>query len=318
MRTVAGWIFSSSLTCGTVSHGSSPASGVLEIASGIECVDGPRREIYQLGKSEHSRAHNGGILRRRDRRQSNGRSAGKGHRWNGAGAPLASLTDRDARRRPRDGGPVRRAQGLRRARCWSRPTCWMVSRATSQTSRLLRLCRLETSRLRMMAGAPTAPRPGASEHRNPFLMPEAEAAVMRAPAKRWFQPFRRTCGDHQADRVARVADKAPGRASPCHQARSARRRRGERVRCGRHWRRRPHRCTPWFGPLTIDTERRSNRLTRPAKRHLAAHHAAPSPAISDPTIEGPHQPRRPTPQSPDTCFASHRGCGSLHATADSN
>ena len=112
IRTVAGWIFSSALTCGTVSHGSSPATGVLEIASGIECVDGPRREIYQLGKSEHRRAHNGGILRRRDRGQSNGRSVGQGHRWNGAGTPLASLTDRDACRRPRDGGPVRRAQGL--------------------------------------------------------------------------------------------------------------------------------------------------------------------------------------------------------------
>ena len=203
-------------------------------------------------------------------------------------------------------------------RCWYRPTCLMVSRPTSQTSRLLRLSRPRTSRVRRMAAAPTAPRRSASEHRNPFLMPEAEAAVMRAPAKRWFQPFRRTCGDHQADRVARVADKARGRASPCHQARSARRRRGERVRCGRHWRRRPHRYTPWFGPLTIDTKRRSNRLTRPAKRHLAAHQAAPSPAISDSTGEGPHQPRRSTPQSPDTCFASHRGCGSLHATADSN
>ena len=34
---------------------------------------------------------------RRDRRQSDGRSAGKRHRWNGAGAPLAPLTVQDAR-----------------------------------------------------------------------------------------------------------------------------------------------------------------------------------------------------------------------------
>ena len=203
-------------------------------------------------------------------------------------------------------------------RCWYRPTCWMVSRPTSQTSRLLRLCRLETSRLRRMAGAPTAPRPRPLEHRNPFLMPEAEAAVMRAPAKRWFSRFGARAVITRLIAWPELLTSARGRASPCHQARSARRGRGERVRCGRHWRRRPHRHTPSFGPLTIDTKRRSNRLTRPAKRHLAAHQAAPSPAISDSTGEGPHQPRRSTPQSPDTCFASHRGCGSLHATADSN
>ena len=73
-----------------------------------------------------------------------------------------------------------------RPRCWYRPTCWMVSRPTSQTSRPLRLCRPETARLRMMAGGTDGASAGAPEHRNPFLMPEAEAAVMRAPAKRWF------------------------------------------------------------------------------------------------------------------------------------
>ena len=62
MRTVAGWIFSSALTCGTVSQGSSPATDVLAVASGIRSVDRPPRAIYQLGEFERRRTHNGGML----------------------------------------------------------------------------------------------------------------------------------------------------------------------------------------------------------------------------------------------------------------
>ena len=317
IRTVAGWIFSSALTCGTVSHGSSPASGVLEIASGIECVDGPRREIYQLGKSEHRRAHNGGIL---------------------PGGTAASQMD-DQSGKVIDG--TARARHWRRSRTETRADDRETEVRSDAPKGFAASLLVPADMLDGVPGdiadlstaATVSARDGtteedgrgtegasaeAPEHRNPFLMPEAEAAVMRAPAKRGFSRFGARAVITRLIAWPELLTRPAGRASPCHQARSARRRRGERVRCGRHWRRRPHRYTPWFGPLTIDTKRRSNRLTRPAKRHLAAHQAAPSPAISDSTSEGPHQPRRSTAQSPDTCFASHRGCGSLHDTADSN
>ena len=71
-------------------------------------------------------------------------------------------------------------------RCWYRPTCLMVSRPTSQTSRLLRLARPSTARARRMAAGAEDASAAAPDHRNPFLMPEAEAAVIRAPAKRRF------------------------------------------------------------------------------------------------------------------------------------
>ena len=194
----------------------------------------------------------------------------------------------------------------------------MVSRPTSQTSRLLRLSRPEDGTTEEDGRGAEGASAEAPEHRNPFLMPEAEAAVMRAPAKRGFSRLatravitrliawpalltRPLAGRPHATRRGLLAVVA---VSACAAVVT-----GIAVHTGTHL---------WFGPHTIDPERRSNRLTRPAKRNLAAHHAAPSPAIADPSIEGPHQPRPPTAQSPDTRFASHRGCGSLHDTADSN
>ena len=185
MRTVAGWIFSSALTCGTVSHGSSPASGVLEIASGIECVDGPRREIYQLGKSEHRRAHNGGILR---------------------GGTAASQMD-DQSGKVIDG--TARARHWRRSRTETRADDRETEVRSDAPKGFAASLLVPADMLDGVPGdiadlstaATVSAQDGtteddgrgtdgasaeAPEHRNPFLMPEAEAAVMRAPAKRWF------------------------------------------------------------------------------------------------------------------------------------
>ena len=185
MRTVAGWIFSSALTCGTVSHGSSPAIGVLEIASGIECGDGLRREIYQLGKSEHRRAHNGGILRR--------------------GTAASQMDDQS--------GKV--IDGTARARHWRRSRTETRGEDRETEVRSDAPKGFAASLLvpaNMLDGVPpdiadvstaatgsaqhgTSEEDGhraedasaaAPDHRNPFLMPEAEAAVIRAPAKRRF------------------------------------------------------------------------------------------------------------------------------------
>ena len=53
-RTVAGWIFSSSLTCCTVSHGSSPGPDLSGNWSGIYRYDESLRGIYQLDACERS------------------------------------------------------------------------------------------------------------------------------------------------------------------------------------------------------------------------------------------------------------------------
>ena len=208
MRTVAGWIFSSALTCGTVSHGSSPAIGVLEIASGIECGDGLRREIYQLGKSEHRRAHNGGILRRGTAASQMDDQSGKvidgtarARHWRRSRTETRA-EDRETEVRS-DAPKGFAASLLVPADMLDGVPADIADVSTAAT--VLGPARHELRR--MAAGAEDASA-AAPEHRNPFLMPEAEAAVMRAPAKRRFQPFDHTCGDHQADRVARVADKA--------------------------------------------------------------------------------------------------------------
>ena len=158
----------------------------------------------------------------------------------------------------------------------------------------------------------------APDHRNPFLMPEAEAAVIRAPAKRRFGRLttravitRRIAWPALLTRPLAGRPRATRRGLLAVVAVSA----GAAVitdiavHAGAPSRSEPTQST---------TERRSNRLTRPARRSLAADQAAPSPAIAEPSIEGPHQPRPPTAQSSDTRFAGHRGCGSLHDTADSN
>jgi hypothetical protein len=53
-RTVAGWIFNSAPTCCTVSHGSSPGTGRLEMLSAIQHFDARTRRIYHLGTHERS------------------------------------------------------------------------------------------------------------------------------------------------------------------------------------------------------------------------------------------------------------------------
>ena len=84
----------------------------------------------------------------------------------------------------RRSGPTR-PRALPR-RCWYRPTCSMVSRGdVADLSIAATVSARDVSTEDDGRGTDGASA-GASEHRNPFLMPEAEAAVMRAPAKRWF------------------------------------------------------------------------------------------------------------------------------------
>ena len=187
IRTVAGWIFSSALTCGTVSHGSSPAGGVLGIASGIECVDGPRRRIYQLGEPERRRTHYGDILCGRTAASQMDDHSGK-------------VIDGTARARH-----WRRSQTETRAE--DRETEVRYDAPKSFAASLLvpadMLDAVPGDDAELSTAEPVSARHGRSEnhgqgavgasidapeHRNPFLMPEAEAAVV-ASAKRGFSGF---------------------------------------------------------------------------------------------------------------------------------
>ena len=190
IRTVAGWIFSSALTCGTVSHGSSPATGVLEIASGIECVDGPRREIYQLGKSERRRAHNGGILRRRTASSQMDDQSGKvidgtarARHWRRSQTETRP-DDRDTEVRS-DAPKGFAASLLVPADMLDGVPADIADLSTAATVSAQDGTSEEDGRGAEGASA------DAPEHRNPFLMPEAEAAVTRAQARRRFGRFGR-------------------------------------------------------------------------------------------------------------------------------
>ena len=144
----------------------------------------------------------------------------------------------------------------------------------------------------------------ALEHRNPFLMPEAEAAVMRAPAKRRISRFgtravitrliawpalliRPVAGRPHAIRRGLLAVAA---VSACAAVVT-----GIAVHTGTHARSDPTQSTQSAAAIAS-----LDRLSG-TSLHITLRAA---PAIPDPNIEGPRQPRPPTAQSPDTRFAS--------------
>jgi hypothetical protein len=157
----------------------------LEIASGIECVDGPRREIYQLGKSEHRRAHNGGILRRGTASSQMDDQSGKvidgtarARHWRRSQTETRA-DDRDTEVRS-DAPKGFAASLLVPADMLDGVPADIADLSTAATVSAQDGTSEEDGRGAEGASAE------APEHRNPFLMPEAEAAVMRVPTKRGF------------------------------------------------------------------------------------------------------------------------------------